>query len=180
MGFKSGKLDGQSRTAISWTSWLLAYDISKPVGSSFSTLDRCWGRLEMEIGICQWQVSSALKYPSRQLLDLGLNKTQWTNTHRLPSTPNHHSLRKLYTGLPAPWILHLSILPPNSRTLVSKIKDDFAPLSSSSCSLLPRFKSGLILGVVPFLETSVHGGSWCTPALVHSLSRSPKYSSQLF
>lgn len=82
MGFKSGKLDGQSSAVISWISWLLAYNISKPFGSSFSTLGRCWDPLEMEIGICQWQASSALKYPSRQLLDFGLNKTQWTNTHR--------------------------------------------------------------------------------------------------
>ncbi len=55
------------------------------------------------------------------------------------STPNHHWLWKLHTGLQATWILWLSSLPPDSGTLISKLnatvtliwKEDFGPLGNS-------------------------------------------------
>ncbi len=68
-----------------------------------------------------------------------LDKTQWTNTSRRHSTPNHHWLQKLLTGLQAAWILCLSTLPPDSRPwfpdenlhLLLSEKEDFGPLSIS-------------------------------------------------
>ena len=53
-------------------------------------------------------------------VDLGPQKTQWTNTSRWHGTPNHHWLWKLHTGPQAMWIVCLSSLPPDSGTLISK------------------------------------------------------------
>ncbi len=110
-------------------------------------------------------------------VDLGPQKTQWTNTSRWHGTPNHHWLWKLYTGPQATWILCLSSLPPDSGTLISKgnakftfIREhNFGPLSSSPVETL------LTLSVVQewldtrnataethVLHTSVRSGSWST------------------
>ncbi len=63
------------------------------------------------------------------------------------SSPNHHWLWKLHTGLQATWMLYLSTLPPDSGTLISKLnvkctfiwKEDFGPLRNSPvlCLLSP-------------------------------------------
>ncbi len=109
--------------------------------------------------------------------DVGFQKTQWINTSRWHCTPNHHRLWKLNTGLQATWAMSFSTRPPDSRTLVSKWKEDFGPLGNSPVLLL--FSSGktpLTTTVAKFLDTSVCGGSWClTPASVHSLWSSPKF-----
>ncbi len=120
-------------------------------------------------------------------VDLGPQKTQWTNTSRWHGTPNHHWLWKLYTGPQATWILCLSSLPPDSGTLISKgnakftfIREhNFGPLSSSPVETL------LTLSVVQewldtrnataethVLHTSVRSGSWstdssCSPLFVN-------------
>ncbi len=115
--------------------------------------------------------------------DVGFQKTQWTNTSRWHCTPNHHRLWKLHTGLHATWAMSFSTLPPDSRTLVSKLntklaliwKEDFGPLGNSPVLLLlSPGKTPLTLSVVQewlnkrntttvakFLDTSVCGGSWC-------------------
>ncbi len=90
--------------------------------------------------------------------------------------PNHHRLWKLNTGLQAHWAMSFSILPPDSRTLVSKLitklaliwKEDFGPLSNSHVLLLlSPGKTPLTTTVAKFLDTSMCGGPWC---LVPSLS----------
>ncbi len=107
---------------------------------------------------------------------LVLKKTQWTNTSRWHCTPNHHRLWKLNPGLQATWATSFSTLPPDSRTLVSKLntklaliwKEDFGPLGNSPVLLLlSPGKTPLTTTVAKFLDTSVCGGSWC---LDHSLS----------
>ncbi len=84
--------------------------------------------------------------------------------------PNHHRLWKLNTGLQATWAMSFSILPPDSRTLVSKLntklaliwKEDFGPLSNSPVLLLlSPGKTPLMTTVPKFLDTSMCGGSWC-------------------
>ncbi len=102
--------------------------------------------------------------------DVGFQKTQWTNTSRWHYTPNNHRLWKLHTGLQATWAMGFSTLPPDSRTLVSKLntklaliwKEDFGPLSNSPVLLLlSPGKTSLMTSVAKFLDTSVWGGSWC-------------------
>ncbi len=48
-------------------------------------------------------------------INFGLDKTQWTNTSRRHSTPNHPWLWKLHTDFKQAWILCRSTLPPDSR-----------------------------------------------------------------
>ncbi len=100
--------------------------------------------------------------------EVGFQKTQWTNTSRC--TPNHHRLWKLNTGLQATWAKNFSTLPPDSRTLVSKLntklaliwKEDFGSLGNSPVLLLlSPGKTPLMTTVAKFLDTSVCGGSWC-------------------
>ncbi len=66
--------------------------------------------------------------------------------------------------------MSFSTLPPDSRTLVSKLntklaliwKEDFVPLGNSSVLLhLSPGKTPLMTTVAKFLDTSVCGGSWC-------------------
>ncbi len=85
------------------------------------------------------EVKFALNFLVDGCVDCWLQKTQWTKTSRWHGSPNHHWLWKLHTGLQATWILCLSILHPDYRTLVSKLnatftfiwKEDFGPLSKS-------------------------------------------------
>ncbi len=117
--------------------------------------------------------------------DVGLQKTQWTNTSRWHCTPNHDRLWKLNTGLQATCAMSFSTLPPDSRTLVSKLntklaliwKEDFGPLGNSPVLLLlSPGKTPLTTTVAKFLETSVCGAlDALTPASVHSLWSSPKF-----
>ncbi len=65
--------------------------------------------------------------------------------------------------------MSFSTLPPNSRTLVSKLntklaliwKEDFGPLGNSPVLLLSPGKTPLTTTVAKFLDTSVRGASWC-------------------
>ncbi len=66
--------------------------------------------------------------------------------------------------------MSFSTLPPDSRTLVSKLntklaliwKEDFGPLGKSPVLLLlSPGKTPLMTTVAKFLDTSVCGGSWC-------------------
>ncbi len=84
--------------------------------------------------------------------------------------PNHHRLWKLNTGLQATWAMSFSTLPPDSRTLVSKLntmlsliwKEDFGPLGNSPVLLLlSPDKTPLMTTVAKFLDTSVCGDFWC-------------------
>ncbi len=119
------------------------------------------------------------------LLENEIQKTQWTNTSRWHCTTNHHRLWKLNTGLQATWVMSFSTLPPDSRTLVSKLntklvliwKEDFGPLSNSPVLLLlSRGKTPLTTTVSKFLDTSVCGAlDALTTASVHSLWSSPKF-----
>ncbi len=102
--------------------------------------------------------------------DVGFQKTICTNTSRWHCPPNHHRLWKLNTGLQATWAMSFSTLPPDSRTLVSKLntklaliwKEDFGPLGNSPVLLLlSPGKTPLTTTLAKFLDTSVCGGSWC-------------------
>ncbi len=64
----------------------------------------------------------AITFPDRWLRWLW---TQWTNTSRWPGSPNHLGLWKLHSALQATWILCLSTLPPDSRTLIYKLNEKF-------------------------------------------------------
>ncbi len=101
---------------------------------------------------------------------LVFKKAQWTNTSRWHFTPNHHKLWKLNTGLQETWAMSFFTLPPDSRTLVSKLntklsliwKEDFGPLGKSPVLLLlSPGKTPLMTTVAKFFDTSVCGGSWC-------------------
>ncbi len=96
--------------------------------------------------------------------DVGFQKTQWTNTSRWHSTPNHHRLWKFKTGLQATWAMSFSTLPSDSRTLVSKWntklaliwKEDFGPLGNSPVLLLlSPGKTPLTTTVAKFLDVCV-------------------------
>ncbi len=102
--------------------------------------------------------------------DVGLKKTQWLNTNRWHCTPNHHRLWNRSTGLQATWAMSFFTLPPDSRTLVSKLntklaliwKEDFGPLGNSTVLLLlSPGKIPLMTTVAKLLDTSVCGSSLC-------------------
>ncbi len=112
LGFRSGMLAAQSSTVISWSE------------NHLEVVLTLWAvpkvLLEKEISICIKLVSRWKHKVLQSLLldgciDFGLDNTQWTNTSRCHSTPKHHWLWKLHTGLQAAWILCLSTLPPDSR-----------------------------------------------------------------
>ncbi len=172
-----------------------------PGTGSFGTLCRCQVLLENEICISIKLVSSRKHEVLKNFLvygcvDLGPQKTLWTNTSRWHGTPNHHWLWKLYTGPQATWILCLSSLPPDSGTLISKgnakctfIREhNFGPLSSSPVLLSLAqarrfwrcllFKSGLTQGMrqlkpMSCIRLCVVVLEALTPAAVHSLWISP-------
>ncbi len=157
-----------------------------------ATVDRCQILLENKISIFKKKKVSRRKHELLQNVlvngcsDVGFQKTQWTNTSRWHSTPNHHRLWKLNTGLQATWAMSFSTLPPDSRTLVSKWntklaliwKEDFEPLGNSPVLLLlSPGKTPLMTTIDKFLDTSV-----CVvaldaliPASVHCLWSSPKF-----
>ncbi len=165
-------------------------------GMEVISLWHCWGGMEAQVSLkLENEISIFKKLVSRRkhevlqnffvngCSDVGLQKTQWTNTSRWHCTPNHHRLWKLNTGLHASCAMSFSTLPPDSRTLVSKWntklpliwKEDFGPLGNSPVLLLlSPGKTPLTLSVVQewlnkrntttvakFLDTSVCGGSWC-------------------
>ncbi len=141
--------------------------------NTFGSVGRCQILLENEISIFKKLVRRRKHEVLQNVLvngcsDVGFQKTQWTNTSRWHCTPNYHRLWKLYTGLQATWAMSFSTLPPDSRTLVSKLntklaliwKEDFGPLGNSTVLLSPG-KTPLTTTVAKFLDTSVCGGSWC-------------------
>ncbi len=153
-------------------------------------MGRCQILLENEISIFKKLISRRKHEVLQNVLvngcsDVGFQKTQWTNTSRWHSTPNHHRLWKLNTGLQATWAMSFSTLPPDSRTLVSKLntklaliwKEDFGPLGNSPVLLLlSPGKTPLATTVAKFIDTSVCGAlDVLTPDSVHSLWSSPKF-----
>ncbi len=122
MGFRSGMLSGQSSTVISWSAnplkvllavWAGAKVLlEKEISISIKLVSRCKHKVLQNLLVDGW-------------IYFGLDKTQWTNTNRRHGTPNHPWLQKLHTGLQATWILCLSTLPSDSRTLISKLKAKF-------------------------------------------------------
>ncbi len=176
--------------------------VLKPGTGSFGTVCRCQVLLENEICISIKLVSSRKHEMLENFLvhgcvDLGPQKTQWTNTSRWHGTPNHHWLWKLYTGPQATWILCLSSLPPDSGTLISKgnakftfIRErlDHSAAAQSFLSLAQTrrfwrcllFKSGLTRGMqqlkpMSCIRLCVVVLEALTPAAVHSLWISPTF-----
>ncbi len=94
----------------------------------------CWCQILQENEIISFfkKLVSRRKHEMLQTLlvngwcDIGFQKTQLTNTSRWHCTPNHHRLWKLNTGLQATWARSFSTLPPDSRTLVSKLNTKLA------------------------------------------------------
>ncbi len=186
MRFRSGMLAGQSRTVISCSAnhlevvlavWAGAKVLlEKEISISIKLVSRCKHKMLQNLLIDSW-------------IDFGLDKTQWTNTSRCHSTPNHHWLQKRHTGLKAAWILGLS----DSGTLISKWnakftfiwKEDFGlPSNSPVVFLLSPGK--MLLTVFLFqkwLGSSFPEDVWAwwllTPASVHSLWSSLKCLNQL-
>ncbi len=142
MVFRSGMLSGQSSTVISWSENHLEVLLSVWAGAKIL--------LEKEISISiklvsRWKHKVLQNLPVDGWIYFALDKTQWTNTSRHHSTPNHHWLQKLHTGLQAAWILCLSTLPPDSRPwfpneklnwLLSE-KEDFGTTEQQSNSFSP-------------------------------------------
>ncbi len=160
LGFRSGEFAGQSST---------------PTFGAFGSVGRCQILLENELSILKKLVSKRKHEVLQNFLvngcsDVGLQKTQWTNTSRWHCNPNHHRLWKLNTGLQATCAMSFSTLPPDSGTLVSKLntklaliwKEDFGPLGNSPVLLLlSPGKTPPKTTAAKFLDTSVCGGSWC-------------------
>ncbi len=135
--------------------------VIEPAFGAFGSVGRCQILLENEISIFKKLVSRRKhevlqNFSVNGCSDVGVQKTQWTNTSRWHCTPNHHRLWKLNTGLHATWVMSFSTLPPDSRTLVSKWnteltlirKEDFGPLGNSPVLLLSPGKTPLMLSVV--------------------------------
>ncbi len=189
MGFRSGMLAGQSSTVISWSANHL--EVVLALWACAKVL------LEKEIIISikldsRWNHKVLTNLLVDGCIDFGLDKTQCTITSRRHSTPNHHWLRKLHTGLQAAWILCLSGLPLDSRPwfpnemqnlLLSEKRtlnhwgtvQFFFSLAQVRCFWRCFcFRSGL---VALFLKTSERGDSWCTDS---SFSPLPVKLSQVF
>ncbi len=116
------------------------------MGFRFQVRHVGWSAKHLEMVVAVWagakvllekEISISIKLVSRwkhkvlqnllvdSCIDFGLDKTQWINTSRRHSTPNHLWLQKLHTGLQAACILCLSTLPPDSGTLISKLNATF-------------------------------------------------------
>ncbi len=129
-----------------WVCWPVKHTntmVIWPTFGAFGSVGRCQILLEKEISISIKLVSRWKHKVLQNLLVDGcivfeLDKTQWTNTSRRGS-PNQLWLQNFHTGLQATCILCLSILPPDSGTLISKWnakftfiwKEDFGPLRNS-------------------------------------------------
>ncbi len=174
MGFKSGMLDGQSSTVISWSANHLEVVLALWAGAKVL--------LEKEISISiklviRWKHKVLQNLLVDGCIDFGFDKTQWTNTSRCHDTPNHHWLGKLHNGLQSASILCLSSHPPDFRPwfpnemqnlLLSEKRtlDHWATVQLFFSLAQVRcfwrcfcFRSGL---VSLFLKTSESGDSWCT------------------
>ncbi len=168
MGFRSGEFAGRSSTP---TFCHQSFNQLLVLLAVWAGAKSCW---KMKSASFKKLVSRRKHEVFQHFLvngcsDVGFQKTQWTNTSRWHCTPNHHRLWKLNTGLQATWVMSFSTLPPDSRTLVSKLntklaliwKEDFGPLGNSPVLLLSPGKTPLMTTVAKFLDTSVCGGSWC-------------------
>ncbi len=114
----------------------------------FGSVDRCQILLENEISIFKKLVSRRKHEVLQNFLVNGCSDVGFQNTmdqhSRWHYIPNHHRVWKLNTGLQATWAMSFSTLPPDSRTLVSKLntklaliwKEDFEPLGNSPVLLL--------------------------------------------
>ncbi len=167
MGFRSGVFAGQSSMLTPWSFNQLLVLLSVRAGAK-----SCWKMKSASLK--SWSADGSMKCFQNFFVngcsDVGFQKTQWTNTSRWHCTPNHHRLWKLNTGLQATCAMSFSTLPPDSRTLVSKLntklaliwKEDFGPQGNSPVFLLlSPGKTPLMITVAKFLYTSVRGGSWC-------------------
>ncbi len=177
--------------------------VLKPGTGSFGTVCRCQVLLENEICISIKLVSSRRHEVHKNFLvygcvDLGPQKTQWTNTSRWHGTPNHHWLWKLYTDLKqrgfcacplflqtlGPWF------PKEMQNLLSSenITLDHSAAVQSFLSLAQArrfwrcllFKSGLTQGMrqlkpMSCIRLCVVVLEALTPAAVHSLWISPTF-----
>ncbi len=118
MGFRSGEFAGQSHHGH-WTSfWYLwqCGQVPSPAGK--------WNQ-HLHKACQQKEAWSALKFPGRWLRWLWTSENTVDQHQQMTSSPNHHWLWKLHTGLQATWILCLSTLPPDSGTLISKWNTKF-------------------------------------------------------
>ncbi len=99
---------------------------------AFGSVGRCQILLENEISIFKKVVSRRKHEVFQNVLvnrcsDIGFQKKKkLNNTSRWHCTPNHHRLWKLNTVLQATWAMSFSTLPPDSRTLVSKLNTELA------------------------------------------------------
>ncbi len=114
--------------------------------------------------------------------DLALNRWHFT--------PNHHRLWKLNTGLQATWTMSFSTLPPDSRTLVSKLntklsliwKEDFGPLATVQffCSSIPATLDPLQFANRPNRSTDDAISQVLHSSLTHIDSKNGNYVRLLF
>ncbi len=165
--FRSGEFAGQSSTLTPWSFNQLLVLLAVWAGAK-----SCWKMKSASLK--SWSAEGSMKCFHNFFVnccsDVGFQKTQWTNTSRWHCTPNHHRLWKLNTGLQATCAMSFSTLPPDSRTLVSKLntklaliwKEDFGPQGNGPVLLLlSPGKTPLMTTVAKFLDTSLCGGSWC-------------------
>ncbi len=117
MCFRSGEFAGQSSTPTPWSSNQLLVHLAVWASAKSSWKIK-------SASLKSWSAEGSRKVLQNFLVngcsDVGFKKTQSTNTSRWHSTPNHHRLWKLNTGLQATWAMSFFTLPPDSRTLVSK------------------------------------------------------------
>ncbi len=120
--FRSCEFFGQSSTPTPWSFNQLLMLFAVWAGAKY-----CWKMKSASLK--SWSAERSIHEVFQNVLvngcsDVGFQKTKWTNTSRWHCTPNHHRLWKLHTGLQATWAMRLSTLPPDSRTLVSKGKQN--------------------------------------------------------
>ncbi len=159
LGFGSGEFAGQSSTPTPWSFNQLLVLLAVWAGAK-----SCW---KMKAGQQKEAWSSKMSW-LKGAKNFGFQKTQLTNTSMILH-PNHHRLWKLNTGLQATWAMSFSILPPDSRTLVSKWntksaliwKEDFGPLATVQFFFSLAQVRRLWTTIAKFLDTSVCSGSWC-------------------
>ncbi len=103
-------------------------------------------------------------------------------------TPNHHRLWKLNIGLQETWAMIFSTLPPDSRTLVSKWKQNLLSSEKRTLDHWATVQFFFSLAQVRCLWRQLSPNSLTrlcvvaldalTPASVHSLWSSPKFLNQ--
>ncbi len=120
-----------------------------PTFGAFGSVGRCQILLENEISILKMLVSRRKHEVFQNFLangcsDVGFQKTQWTDTSRWHCTQIITDCVNLTLDFKQLGLWAFSTLPPDSRTLVSKLntklaliwKEDFGPLGNSPVLLL--------------------------------------------